>query len=81
MMLQYDPEADALFARIRVITPEEVGGGDQIDGRRIVHYDRAGEVVGLEFLDASMGIDLNGLPCADELREALHSLGRLTPAA
>ena len=81
MMLQYDPEADALYARVRSVTPDEVGGGTQLDEQRVIHYDRAGEVVGVEFLDASHGLDLTGLPFAAEIAEAVRALGRLAPAA
>lgn len=81
MIVQYDPEVDALYARVRSISPDEAGGGTQLDEQRIVHYDRGGEVVGIEFLDASLGLDLVGVPFATEIAAAVRALGRLAPAA
>ena len=44
-------------------------------------YDEQGDPVGVEILDASHGIALDGVPFADEIREALRSFGMLSRVA
>jgi hypothetical protein len=46
----------------------------------MVDYDADGQVVGVEFLDVSRGVDINGLPEPDKLAEAVRSLPQLASA-
>lgn len=74
MHVQYDSEADAVYVRLR----EPIGDvkSRPVDDARIVDYDAEGQVVGVELLDASHGIDLEGLPEADAIAEAMRSFPR-----
>ncbi len=74
MHVQYDSEADAVYVRLR----EPIGDvkSRPVDDARIVDYDAEGHVVGVELLDASHGIDLEGLPEADAIAEAMRSFPR-----
>lgn len=74
MHVQYDSEADAVYVRLR----EPIGElkSRPVDDARIVDYDAEGQVVGVELLDASHGIDLEGLPEADAIAEAIRSFPR-----
>jgi uncharacterized protein YuzE len=79
VFVTYDSEADALYVYLvaqdaHVDRTEEFGDGRQVD------YDVQGRVVGVEFLDASRGIDIEGLPEAERLAEAVRSLPQLASA-
>jgi uncharacterized protein YuzE len=76
-LVQYDPEVDALYFVLRSVEPGGVQGTRQLDERRLVHLDQDGEPVGVEILFATEGIDLDGLPEADQIRLALLSLPQL----
>lgn len=66
--------ADWIFARV----PDWPGpvsathglGADILDDQRFVHSDDDG-VAGVEFIEVSSGINLEGVPRAEEIREAL----------
>ena len=45
---------------------------EEIDGNRYADYDPDGNVLSIEFLFVSTGIDLSGLPHADVVAEALR---------
>ena len=83
ILLQYDPQVDALYVRLRDAFPErgEVHRTRELDDRRRVDYDERGDPVGIEILEASLGVPLNDVPRADEIREALRSLSELTRVA
>jgi uncharacterized protein YuzE len=81
--ITYDTDTDSLY--IYLGPPEEYlesadhyDGSDEIDFGRNVDYNRSGEVIGLEFLEASNGIRLDGMPEADRAAEAIRILSRLT---
>jgi uncharacterized protein YuzE len=74
MQIQYDPEADAIYVSLR--TPRGLVKGDRIDNRRTVCYDERDQIVGVEFLFVSHGIDLEAMPAADEIDAALRSFPR-----
>ena len=79
MRIRYDSEADAVYIQLR----EPVGkivGTDFIDVSRYVDYDEDDNVVGIEILDVSLGLDLTGLPEADRAAEALQLLQPRSPA-
>lgn len=60
--IQYDHEADVLYVRLAagVVVARTV----ELDDARLIDYSADGAVVGLEFLDASEGIDLSDVPFA-----------------
>jgi uncharacterized protein YuzE len=57
--LAYDRTADALYLSMR---PGKVDRTEPLDDSRIVDYDRAGDVLGYEFVGVSDGIVINGIP-------------------
>lgn len=82
MLLEYDPEAGGVI-EVKFCVPEPKSWGYQIDERRIIHRDEAGEVVAVEFLFVDQGVDLTGIPHAEEIAETLRSLANVrvtTPA-
>jgi uncharacterized protein YuzE len=73
---RYDPDADAVYVPLAPGDPDGYGRElDDGDPARIVHYDRAGAVVGVELLFVSQGVDLRGVPQADRVAGALRDLG------
>ncbi len=79
MLIEYDPEADALYIRL---SRAESGHGEvshtrELDEQRRVDIGEADEVLGVEILWASRGFTLAGLPQQREIGEALNSLGSL----
>ena len=70
-MITYSETADALYvqlsdAKVAKVTP--------VDGLRIVDYAADGSVVGVEFLAASEGVNLKGLPEVARLEQMISSL-------
>ncbi len=50
MKIQYDPQADALYIELR---DEEIEESDEVATGIILDYDKDGQAVGIEILDAS----------------------------
>ncbi|MGE0134718.1 MAG: DUF2283 domain-containing protein [Dehalococcoidia bacterium] len=76
MEIRYDTEADAMFIWFR-----ERGQHPYvriIDDVRFLRMDDDG-IAGVEFLDVSRGMNLDAIPHADEIREALRCMAM--PAA
>lgn len=76
MLIQYDPEADAVYVKLR----GAVGAirSKRLDESRVVDYDDEGSVVGVEFLFVSRGIRLEDVPEREEVADALASMHDLT---
>jgi uncharacterized protein YuzE len=70
-MITYSEESDAVYIKL---SNSEVARTEVIDDARFVDYDSQGQVVGVELLGASAGLDLRGLPEQDRLREAVMVL-------
>ena len=83
MLIEYDPEADALYIRLTRVDSQhgEVRRTDELDEQRRVDIGEADEVLGVEILWASRGFTLAGLPKQHEIGKALNSLGRLASVA
>ena len=77
--LKYDLEADVIWVQLQDAAGRTAG--DQVDEYRILHYDETDTPVAVEFLFVSKGINLDGIPHAAEIREAIGSLGRVLSAA
>lgn len=54
MRVEYDPQADAMYIRLR---QGEVADSDEIRDGVVVDYDASGEVLGIELLSASRRTD------------------------
>ncbi|MSQ29332.1 MAG: DUF2283 domain-containing protein [Dehalococcoidia bacterium] len=77
--MTYDPETDARYVYL-MSQDTALDHTDEIDFWRIVDFDDVGHAIGVEFLAASHGIDLDGVPKAGRFAEAIGSLHQLTPA-
>jgi uncharacterized protein YuzE len=62
--LEIDRSADAAYV---LFSAQPVQRTTRLDARRLVDYDAAGELVGIEFLALRRGVDLSGLPNREEL--------------
>ena len=76
MELRYDPEADAIYVALGE-HEGRVRSRNAGDWRRVIDYDDTGEPVGIELLAVSTGVDLEGLPDAKAIGEAIRSFPRL----
>jgi len=72
MRLEYDPQGDIAYidvssdaASVIVDHTERVGSDDEYE--RGIDYDVNGAVLGYEFMNASRGLNLDGLPHRDEI--------------
>ncbi len=78
LLVRFDPEADALYVafgeRRAVARTVELGDGRQVD------YDADGGLLGVEFLNVSDGLNLNGVPHQDEVAAALRAFPTLSVA-
>ena len=71
MRLEYDPRGDIAYIQVApdanatVDHTERVGEGQEYE--RGIDFDADGGIVGYEFMNASRGLDLHGLPHRDEI--------------
>ena len=73
MFISYDSEADAVYVKLRSDV-EHSADTREIDMWRYADYDEHGELIGVEFLRASHGIPLLGVPAAEAVGEAIRTL-------
>ena len=66
--VSYDDEADVLYVEI---AEGEVAHTVAYGDLRLVDEAPDGSVLGVEFISASQGIDLSGVPLRSEIEEAL----------
>lgn len=72
MHVEYNSESDAIYVTFR--EPDGAVETEFIDEARYVDYDAAGNVVGVELLGVSQGVDLEGLPEAEKIAELLNAV-------
>ena len=75
--IQYDSEADVLY--VRLAPGGAVARTVELDVARLIDYSADGAVVGLEFLDASDGIDLTDVPFAHRAEQLIGESGLELP--
>ena len=63
--LELDSRADAAYV---VLSDEDVTSTLKLDANRLVDFDAHGQIIGIEFLHISGGVDLSDLPYREELR-------------
>ena len=73
MGLNHYPDVDAIYLKL---LNTEYGGGREVDDLRHINLDKDGNVLGIEFLNVSDGVDLDGLP-----EELLPEISRLLEPA
>jgi len=71
--IEYDEEADVLYVRLAASAP--VRRTVAIDDSRLIDYSEDGVVLGLEFIDASQGIDLRDLPFGPTAEQLIGDAG------
>lgn len=64
MRLTIDPQADAAYV---YIIEQAVKRSSELDEQRVLDFNESGDIVGIEFLGVSHGVDLDGLPFRDQL--------------
>ena len=75
----YDLAGDALYVYL-MSQETQIDHTDELGDHRIVDFDSQGRVIGVEFLNASHGIDLSGIPEAERVAAAIRSLPQLASA-
>jgi uncharacterized protein YuzE len=70
----HDLEADAVYVYFR--EPGTLSARtEEVDEDRYVDYDESGALIGIELLGVSHGVQLDGLPRAEEIAAQLVRLG------
>lgn len=59
---RYDPTVDALYVYLVDFAPGAIAWTDVVDDTRYLDTDGHGGILGIEILDASKGVTLDGLP-------------------
>lgn len=72
MKYKYDRYADAIYV---YLSSGKYSHGEDIDEDRRIDYSSNNRPIGVELLSVSNGINLNGLPKVDEIKEILTSEG------
>jgi uncharacterized protein YuzE len=75
--ISYDSDADAVYVQLRQTDDGGEIETDEIDIYRYVDYDEQGQIIGIELLGVSRGIDLAGVPEAQRVAEAIRSLPKV----
>jgi uncharacterized protein YuzE len=81
MRLEYDPQGDIAYIHMGLSTSttvdhtERVGADDEY--QRGIDYGADGQVIGYEFMNASQGLDLQGLPDRDRIAAFIASVAGL----
>jgi uncharacterized protein YuzE len=69
----HDRETDILYVRL---ADDDVGETKALDDLRLVDYAADGAVVGIEFIEASSGIDLRDLSFRERVEELIAQSGQ-----
>lgn len=72
MQVKYDEAVDALYI---YVSREPVARSESRGEQASIDYDAAGRVVGIEILDPSSGVSLDGLPYRADVERLLEKLG------
>lgn len=78
MDLDYDRDADAVYIHLRNLP---YAFGEDLDTERRIDYAADGQPVGIELLNASRGVNLEGLPESEDLLPLLaqHGIKAVAP--
>ncbi|MFN0148065.1 MAG: DUF2283 domain-containing protein [Dehalococcoidia bacterium] len=71
--VDYDKEADVLH--VQLVPREQVARTHALDDMRLIDYSADGAVLGVEFIDASAGIDLRDVPFARKVEKLIGDAG------
>ncbi|MGH2459806.1 MAG: DUF2283 domain-containing protein [Chloroflexota bacterium] len=70
MTYEYDPEADAIYIRLRDVP---YAFGQDLDHARRIDYGSDRQPIGVELLSVSKGVNLDDLPRRTEIERLLES--------
>ncbi|HVC40464.1 MAG TPA: DUF2283 domain-containing protein [Candidatus Saccharimonadales bacterium] len=73
---RYDPQADAVYVRLKEGT---YARGTDLDDRRRIDFDAAGDPIGVEFLGVSEGLEFDGIPDATAIQGYLEAQRLIAP--
>lgn len=73
MYIRFDPDADALYVSFQARSRGDVARTEDLGDGRQVDYDQDGEVLGVEFLAVSQGLNLTDVPDREEVAAALRA--------
>jgi uncharacterized protein YuzE len=68
MKLEHDPEADAIYVTLR---EGAYAYGEDLDAERRIDYTDSGEPLGIELLNVSQGVEVDGLPDSEAVSALL----------
>ncbi len=71
-MVTYDEDADVLYVRLN---DSAVASTQSLDDLRLIDVSAEGVVVGIEFIDASAGIDLRDVPFRHRVEQLIGDSG------
>lgn len=71
--VSYDREADVLYVALR--DDDTVDHSASLDDIRIIDYSADGAVVGIEFVNASSGVDLSDVPFRHKVEQLIGDSG------
>ena len=72
----YDPDADVVYVLLNDIHVEKTKALDDV---RLIDYSADGAVVGIEFINASAGIDVRDIPFAQTVEGLIRDSGPAFP--
>lgn len=72
MNFAYDEDADAGYF---YVASKPYAYGEDLDDQRRIDYAEDGSTIGVEVLSVSSGVNLEGLPHREQIREILTSRG------
>lgn len=75
MKLSYDPEANAVYVMFNEATVARSRGVRKNRSDAGVDYAADGSIVGVELLGVRQGVDITGLPYAEEIAALLREFG------
>jgi len=71
-MVTYDPDADALYVRL---SDAKVSATKTLNDLRLIDVASDGVVIGIEFIDASGGVDLRDVPFRPKVEKLIGDSG------
>ncbi len=71
--IKHDQTADAAYVYLSPV--RKVAQTRCVDDYRMVDYGRDGRVLGVELLEVSDGVDLDGIPERETIRRLLQDIG------
>jgi uncharacterized protein YuzE len=78
--IRFDPEADALYVSFRARSRGDVKRTAELGDGRQVDFDSNDDVLGVEFLNVSQGLNLANVPRQEEVEAALRAFPIPSPA-